>query len=198
MNRLVLALCSLVLVLAACGDDESVAAGDGLPVETDPSTDTDPEPDADPDPDGDPDPDADPDPDGGDDPGGPIQFGSYPVGELLIEITKPDGSMTSHRISCLGDTATLAGDWDTTGDGLGGTAADAMCTRLADPAVQDLLVNGVDENQVCTDQFGSAHVASITGTLDGAEVAVEVDRADGCGIDHWDRLLADVLPAVDA
>lgn len=177
MKRLLPTLLALLLVAAACGDDTSVDAGDDGQTP------------------------ADGTPGGGDDepidPDAPIQFGSYPVGELTIEVTNPDGSTMNYTIACLGDTATLTGDWDTAADGPGGTAADAMCNRLADPNVQELLINGLADDLVCTEQYGSAHVARITGTLDGAEVALDVDRADGCGIDAWDRRLAGVLPAVE-
>ncbi len=192
MNRLLLLLVTLVvtLTLAACGGDgTTVSTGDG-------------------DGDGNGNGDGD-DPtsglsgeESGDDdllpvdPDAPIQFGSYPIGELAVEITHPDGSVQTYVIGCLGDTATLTGDIDTSGDRPGAVTADVMCTRLADPAVQQRLVDGPPADEVCTLQFGSGHKAVLTGRLDDQPIDTEVDRADGCGIADWDGLLADILPAV--
>ena len=47
---------------------------------------------------------------------------------------------------------------------------------------------------MCTEIYGGPDVATITGDIDGAPVDTTVDRANGCGIDDWDTVLAGLLP----
>ncbi|MEM9135101.1 MAG: hypothetical protein AAF962_26625 [Actinomycetota bacterium] len=119
----------------------------------------------------------------------PAEPGPYPVGELAVDIELPFGGSQAYTISCTGDTASLRGEVD--------LPAEAMCLRLADPSVQDLLINGFPPDQACTLQFGSEHQARFTGSLDGERVDFSVNRFDGCGISAWDGTLADVLPDAD-
>ncbi|MEM8924655.1 MAG: hypothetical protein AAGD35_14225 [Actinomycetota bacterium] len=132
------------------------------------------------------------DPDGGaeEPPDEPLGAGPYPVGTLDIEITDAEGAVRTYGISCLGDTATVLGDAP------GGLSGDSMCTRLAEAAVQERLVNGEPVGLACTEQYGSADVAVVTGTLDDQPVATEFHRTNGCGIGDWDALMSGVLPAV--
>ncbi len=221
MHRLLTFLFALALVAAACGSDDGVQSGAAVldsPAEGDDTTDTTDEGDTDAvdgegdgdaatdDTDGsaaetttttiggtdptEPAPEPDPDPGDGEEPEVTIGAGIYPVGELAIDVTLPGGGTQAYTISCLGDTATLLGDFD--------TAAEAMCTRLADAAVQELLIDGFPVDQACTALFGSEHRAQLVGTLDGAAVDFSVGRNDGCGIDAWDRVLVDIVPSADA
>lgn len=123
-------------------------------------------------------------------PDAPLGAGPYPVGTLDIEITDPDGAVRTYGISCLGDTATVLGDAPDTLSG------DLMCSRLAESAVQQRLVDGEPVGVACTEQYGSAHVALVTGTLDDQPVDTGFHRSNGCGIDDWDAVMSGVLPVV--
>ncbi|MEU8524841.1 MULTISPECIES: SSI family serine proteinase inhibitor [Streptomyces] len=75
-------------------------------------------------------------------------------------------------------------------------AADGACTRLG-----QLAARGEDpfappaEDRMCTQQYGGAAVAHITGTWQGRSVDARFSRADGCEIDRWENL-EPVLPLV--
>ena len=180
-----LATCALLLLtlggLAACGgdddDDQSVMTpGDGVQ-----------EPGADPaggPPSGTPG-NADP-PQGDDPPGGPIQMGNLAVGTVEITIEHPDAPTVTYVVGCQGDTATLQGDVS--------IDANAACAALARADVLDRLVNGPPADQICTEIYGGPGTARLVGEIDGQAVDATIDRANGCGIDDWDRLLAAVLP----
>lgn len=113
----------------------------------------------------------------------------YPVADLEIRYSNPDAGLTqSYRVSCLGDTATVTGDDVSIDERL-------ACEALARPEVAQRLVEGADPERICTQQYGGADVAEITGTIDDRPVETTVDRSDGCGIAEWDTLLAALLPA---
>lgn len=117
---------------------------------------------------------------------GPIGGGPYPVADVTVTVTHPDRDDVTYRITCLGDTATVTGD---------GVDVDerAACLALADPEVVERLT--VDPGRrICTQQYGGPDEATFSGTIDGREVEADVDRRDGCGINDWDVLLADLLP----
>ncbi|MEQ8840230.1 MAG: hypothetical protein RIB98_04560 [Acidimicrobiales bacterium] len=130
--------------------------------------------------------------DDGDDPPtdeGPLGAGPYPIADLTIEYEHASAGVTStYRITCLGDTATVDGD-DV------GVTDQAACTALAESAVQARLIDGVPTDRLCTENYGGDDTATITGRIDDVAVDTTVDRANGCGIDEWDNLLSDLLPA---
>jgi hypothetical protein len=128
--------------------------------------------------------------DGGDDGGVTSTTGEpgpYPVADLSVTVTHPDRDDISYRITCLGDTATVEPPTD-------GVDAPTACTILATQEAADRLILGAPVDQVCTEQYGGPDEATITGTLDEEPVDTVIDRANGCGIDDWDRKLAGVLP----
>ena len=195
ISALIALLLAFTLVAAACGgddNDDSVVSGDdpqGLPVN-----------------DGDEPPVEDPqnEPGDGDDPipvepdngigdgaqplpDEPLGAGPYPIADLTVTYEHPDAGTVEYQIVCLGDTATLIGAAD-------GVTDQGACTRLADGAVQQRLVDGPPTDQACTEQYGGPDVARVVGTLDDQPVDTTFDRANGCGIDDWDRLMAGVLP----
>ena len=53
----------------------------------------------------------------------------------------------------------------------------------------------VPEDAVCTMQYGGPATARITGTWAGRRVDATYDRANGCAIERWDRLVP-LLPEV--
>lgn len=79
------------------------------------------------------------------------------------------------------------GDSLTSGDG-----ADAACAALLDS--QQWLREGPPADQVCTEIFAGPETAELEGEFaDGTTFERELDRADGCGADRWERL----APALD-
>ena len=128
---------------------------------------------------------ADP-PQGEDPPGEPIQMGDLAVGTLEITIEHPNTGTITYFIGCQGDTATLQGDV--------AIDANAACAALARTDVLDRLVHGAPADQICTEIYGGPDTARLVGEIDGQTIDATIDRANGCGIDEWDRLLAAVLP----
>ncbi len=118
----------------------------------------------------------------------PLGGGSYAIGTLKIDIEHPELDTVSYELACFGDTATLIPD------PTDGVRADAACTALARPDIEQYLVNGPADDQVCTEIFGGPDTARIVGMLSGNDIDITIDRSNGCGIDAWDVLLADVLP----
>lgn len=118
----------------------------------------------------------------------PLGGGPYAVATLTVDIEHPDEDTISYQLACFGDTATII-PADTPG-----VDAARACTALARLEVEDYLVDGPPSDQACTEQYGGPDVAQITGRVNDRPVDIEIDRTDGCGIDNWDVLLAQVLP----
>ncbi len=115
----------------------------------------------------------------------PLGAGPYPIATLNVTVSHPEFADLDYVISCLGDTATITPDI--------GLSADQACRVLGGTKAQALLSNGQPADQICTQIFGGADIAVISGELDGQPVSVEIKRNDGCGIAAWD-LLGSVLP----
>ena len=174
-RTLVAIVLAITLLAAACGEDDAdtTAGGDDtgqLPVDdTDDDTPTDDEPTLEP----------------GDD--APLGGGPYPIADISFAVDLGDGTTVEYRLACLGDTATFTGD--TT------LAADRACLALNELEVRTRLLGDDHLDRICTEIYGGPQVATLTGTLDDTPVDATIDRANGCGIDDWDRLLAPLLPA---
>ncbi len=175
MKRLLVVLSvllSVLLLAAACGSDDGQSVsvgGDGdEPVSSDDPPDPDP-------------PDDEPPADE------PIGGGPYPVADLTVVYDHPDVGSVEYQIVCLGDTATLLGDVE-------GVRDQEACAALAQDAVQTRLIEGAPTDIACTEIYGGPETARITGAIDDQAVDTTVDRANGCGIDDWDRVLAALLP----
>jgi hypothetical protein len=54
--------------------------------------------------------------------------------------------------------------------------------------VRSAIAGAQDEKRACTLQYGGPEKAHVTGTVDGKDVDVTIDRADGCGIAEYDAL----------
>jgi hypothetical protein len=83
-------------------------------------------------------------------------------------------------------------DWTLTCDPPAGTHPDpdAACARLDETGA------GAFEplpDQACTEIYGGAQRAEISGTVDGEPVDASFQRTNGCEIEAWDALLG-VLP----
>ena len=165
-NAFVLAA-AIALVLGACGEADPQGTG---PVTDDIVDDAGVDPDLDP---------AN---------GLPLGAGPYAIATLVIEINHPDFDTVSYELACFGDTATLAGG------NAPDVSAPAACTALADPLIEDYLVDGPPSDQMCTEIYGGPDTATLIGRVNDRPVELTVDRTNGCGIDAWDNMLADVLP----
>jgi len=126
----------------------------------------------------------------------PLGGGPYPIAAIDFVVTDTEsGEQTAmYSLSCLGDTATLTGDWSPIDGGGLGTADASMCRLLGEAAVQSRLIDGVATDLVCTEIYGSADLAEVTGELDAQPVSTSFDRTNGCGISDWDDLMAGLLP----
>lgn len=113
--------------------------------------------------------------------------GPYPVADLSVQYSHDDGTTMSYRILCDGNTASVNGTSST-------IVAHDACLALADPDVAERLVSGPPPGRVCTEIYGGSDKAVVTGSIGGKTVETVVDRTNGCGIDEWDALLADLLP----
>jgi hypothetical protein len=56
--------------------------------------------------------------------------------------------------------------------------------------VRSAIAGAQDEERACTLQYGGPEKAHVTGTLEGDDVDVTIDRADGCGIADYDALFS--------
>ncbi len=113
--------------------------------------------------------------------------GGQAIGTIDITITHPDADPVSYTIGCTGDAFPVTPEVE-------GVEGQAACDRLADPAVLERLVNGVPADEMCTEIYGGPDIAVITGSINNEAIDATIDRANGCGIDDWDTLLAGVLP----
>jgi hypothetical protein len=155
----------LSLLAVACGDDDAATDAGAEPGDTPPPGDDPPVDDA------------------------PLGAGPYPIADLVFTIS-PDGaddSAFTYRLACLGDTATMTGESSTLDER-------SACLALNDEAVRTRLLVGPPADQMCTEQYGGPQLAGITGTLDGETVDAVVGRANGCGINDYDIVLAPLLP----
>lgn len=175
-------LLAFAVLAAACGDDGTDTTAGSDP--DDPAVSDDPDPgDVPAGPSDDDDDTADDTDDTADQ---PLGGGPYPIADITFDVDLGDGTATSYRLACLGDTATFTGDTTLT--------ADQACLALNEPEVRSRLLTDDHLDRICTEQYGGPQVATVTGTLDDEPVDAAIDRVNGCGIDDWDRLLAALLP----
>jgi len=116
----------------------------------------------------------------------PLGGGIGAIGSVEITISHPETQPVTYTIGCFGDAFPVT-------PAMAGIDGATACERLAVPEVQDRLLNG-PSGQICTEIYGGPDEAHIVGEIDGQAVDAVIDRANGCGIDDWDQLLAGVLP----
>ncbi|NNF55283.1 MAG: hypothetical protein HKN03_12695 [Acidimicrobiales bacterium] len=122
------------------------------------------------------------------DDGNPLGGGSYAIATLTVVVEHPDRETISYELACFGDTATL------TPDAITGVSGPPACTALARFEVENYLVDGPPSDQVCTEIYGGPDTAHLVGRVNDRPVDIVVDRTNGCGINSWDVLLAEILP----
>ena len=78
-----------------------------------------------------------------------------------------------------------------TGAGTEAMEMQLVCEGRCDiEQVRSAIAGVQDEERACTLQYGGPEQARVTGTVEGREVDVTIDRADGCGIAAYDALFA--------
>jgi hypothetical protein len=103
--------------------------------------------------------------------------GAGPEASLNIEVrAKPGADPKLATLEC-GEGANSSGFIDD---------ADRACRAVE--ASRSLLINGPPDNIMCTEIYGGPHQATISGTLGGKSVRLDVSREDGCAIAVWDEL----------
>jgi hypothetical protein len=94
--------------------------------------------------------------------------------DLVVRMDRGDGSAPeSWTLTCAGSTDGSHPDAE---------AACAHLLELDDPFAP------IPEGVACTEQYGGAQSAHITGLWGGDPVDLEVTRVDGCRISQWDSL----------
>ena len=99
-----------------------------------------------------------------------------PTGRLVVEQDQGDGSAPQR--------------WTLVCEEGGGSSGDhpdaaAACAHLL--AADDPFAPLPDDG-VCTQQYGGAQTARVTGTWRGDDVDLGLSREDGCAISQWDAL----------
>jgi hypothetical protein len=66
-----------------------------------------------------------------------------------------------------------------------------VCSGRCDiEQLRSAIAGAQDDERACTLMYGGPERAHVTGTLEGKDVDVTIDRADGCGIADYDALFA--------
>lgn len=87
----------------------------------------------------------------------------------------------SGSLRCDGNTST--------GTGMYEANATQLCLELSGRrAVFDKIAATQSGPTVCSEVYGGPQHASITGSIDGVPIDLDVTRKDGCGIESWQRL----------
>jgi Subtilisin inhibitor-like len=93
-----------------------------------------------------------------------------------LQITLDRGDGTEPEVYTLDCLCEPAGDHP---------APDAACAHLAG---LDEPFAPLDEDLVCTEQYGGPQTAHVIGRWNGTDIDLELDRTDGCAISQWDSL----------
>lgn len=113
---------------------------------------------------------------------------SGPDIDLSVEVTLEEDGADSGTIT-LACAAGAAPQIAATGTAGAHLDTDVAAIEACEAVVAaEFLVEGLPEDEMCTQIYGGPETAHITGTIDGQTVDIRLDRTDGCGIDRWQRL----------
>jgi len=101
--------------------------------------------------------------------------------DLAVSLTEDEATDHEWTLVCRD-----AADADVEGDPPADYDPEAACAAVEEHA--PFLVDGPDPDRVCTQEYGGPEEADVDGTVGGEDVALAIDRTDGCGIDDWERL----------
>jgi hypothetical protein len=109
---------------------------------------------------------------GGDDAAEPSDSGGDPAASLTVTVRPdgPDGAARRRTIEC---------------EQLGPQASEPGCRRLAGLTTEQLAP--VPAGTACTQIYGGAGVARVSGELRGERVDARFELSNGCEIERWDR-----------
>jgi LysM repeat protein len=107
-----------------------------------------------------------------------------PTVRLTVEANT--GSVTSVLVP---SAATLDCDDDVRGTGFLRNVAKPACA-LARKGTVTAIASAHRRARICREGYGGPQRATITGTIGQRRVSVTIDRADGCGIEEWERMRA--------
>ncbi|MBA2416236.1 MAG: serine protease inhibitor [Geodermatophilaceae bacterium] len=96
--------------------------------------------------------------------------------ELTVAVDDGGGTITTYTLRC----EPAGGDHPDPAAACDGLAAAAAAGVFGPP----------DPDQACTEIYGGPETATVTGTLDGAQVTSAFSRTNGCEIARWDALAA--------
>jgi LysM repeat protein len=113
-----------------------------------------------------------------------VAAGSSPRAHLTIDTNT--GSVTSVLVP---SEATLECDGRARANGFLAKTATSACAAVRKGSVTAVAAEH-RKARLCADVYGGPQRARITGTVGSRRVSVAIDRADGCGISEWNRLLA--------
>ncbi len=114
--------------------------------------------------------------------------GAPPAADAPVRLTisAHTGSVTSVLVP---SDATLECEGDAHGTGYLRKVATPACA-LARKGTVTAIATERRGTRLCREGYGGPQRATITGTIGGRRVSVTINRADGCGIDDWNRLRA--------
>jgi hypothetical protein len=107
--------------------------------------------------------------------------------------TPPVPSGTTDLIIVIDDGTGKKTTWTLTCDSAGGTHPDAAAACRALQAHGARALPPVRKDVACTQVYGGAQRATISGTWQGQQVRSSFSRVNGCEISRWD-LLRGLLP----
>lgn len=110
------------------------------------------------------------------------------------DLPEKTARMTSLTIAVLSDEGAEPNVMELTCDPAGGDHPNpgAACAKLAETGGAAAFEPTPDD-QACTMNFGGPQTATITGVYQGADVDASFSRENGCEIDRWDALGAEVF-----
>ncbi|MEZ5230085.1 MAG: hypothetical protein R2710_26500 [Acidimicrobiales bacterium] len=124
-------------------------------------------------------------------PDGPLGGGTGAIGTVEITVTHPDIEPIVYTVGCMGDTFPVTPQVE-------GVVGQQACELLADEAIATRLIDGIPEDQVCTEIYGGPDEAHIVGEVDGVAIDATITRVNGCEIAAWESMLGLLPPAIGA
>ena len=101
-----------------------------------------------------------------------------------VTVVVDDLETTTYTLMCSPE---QGADADNSGDH---PDVDSACQALLDAAaVEPSPLETIASDQLCTQVYGGAQTATLTGVVLGEEVAAELSRVNGCEIARWDALV---------
>jgi hypothetical protein len=129
----------------------------------------------------------------GSDSGSDAGSGSGPHGsatELSVKGAATEGDGAAPDATEVDITGTIRCDENgATGTGVYDDTAVDICSQMSEHRGPLMTLSKEDpDGRMCAQVYGGPQRATITGTIEGQPVDIDVQRTDGCGIDDWQSL----------